>query len=167
MLSLATLLGDRRRQRPEGKRLERRWGVLPWTGEPPATRMAMLTFGCPARQTYGARLPGDYDRLWDVGTWPWPITVVWTNVYRARDYLGKAVFHDPFDTRFMKQRTVFRPMLAHGVERRDACLPGTGSHTGYFSDPELARWLDLTIRQAAGLALPTELVDGYHHEQPG
>jgi hypothetical protein len=160
MLSLATLLGDRNRQKSEGDR-RGAWGVASWRGEPPAKRMAVLSFGCPARQTYGARFPGDYDRLWAPGTQLRPINVVWTNVYRARDYLGKAVFHDPFEERFITPRTVFRLTMAQGVVRRDVCLPGLGSHTGYFSDPELARWLDLTIRQAAGLAPPTCIVDGY------
>ena len=48
-------------------------------------------------------------------------------------------------------------------------LPGAGSHTALLLRPGVSPggWSDLTIRQAAGLALPTELVNGYHHEQPG
>jgi hypothetical protein len=66
MLTIATLFGDARRRHPEaGGSL---WGVRPWTEAVGASRLTgalrgVVTMGSPFRQTYEARLPGQYDWL--------------------------------------------------------------------------------------------------------
>lgn len=160
MLVLATLLGDPHRQ--EAEAAGDGGGVVPWTiAAPPAPRVSVVSFGCPIRQTYGARLPGDYDFMWSSATPLAPVNVEWTNLYRAGDYVGRAVFHDPLDPRFSTPGSVFMaPLASDAVIRRDVCLLSKGGHTGYFSDPGLAPWLDVAIRHAAGLS-GLGSVDGY------
>ena len=122
-----------------------------------------MTFGCPLRQLYEARLPHEYEELWSTA----PegerrraaLTLGWVNVYRARDYVGRSVFADPDDDATLVQGAV-RPVAtpAGGPELLDACLRGPRSHTGYWGDPELTRWVRL--HGAAGPRRPRGRLPG-------
>lgn len=163
MYTLATLFGDRARGEPEKGSA---WGVRPWKELHPAPglakeRLALLTFGCPIRQTYRERLPGQYewvddddlsDRLDLIGTG-------WVNAYRARDYIGRRVFTPSLEPAEITQGTgTSRPLRraapSAGPPLVDVCIHGTGSHTGYFGDPELMIWLDYLIRRSLGPWVP-------------
>lgn len=156
MYSVATIAGDRWRRDPEPG--AGGWGVAPWREARPASslRLALLTVGCPIRQTYETRLPGQYawtgdarlaERLHAVGP-------AWINAFRARDYIGRSVFHDPLGAAVIAQGR-YRSRRADragggGPELVDVCIHGAGSHTGYFGDPELTRWIDHLLRRALG-----------------
>jgi hypothetical protein len=159
MYTLATLFGDEERRRPEAGR----WGVVPWRELRPGSPLermpvSLLTFGCPITQTYAARLPGQY-------TWPRGdattlaertalVSVAWINAYRPRDYVGRAVFHDPSDPARLVPGEGARVPAGDAV-LADVCLRGAGSHTGYFGTRELTLWLDGLIRATLGRAAAT------------
>jgi hypothetical protein len=155
MYTLATLFGDRHRAGPE--RPGSPWGVLPWdewiadpSGSAIVARpVALLTFGCPIRQTYEERLPGQYGWT-DLASPELPettriLTGPWTNVYRPRDYIGRSVFRAPGapPTNSAGGYGSHLVRAGRGTPLRlvDACLEGPGGHTGYFGDAELNLWL--------------------------
>ncbi|WP_217923927.1 hypothetical protein [Miltoncostaea oceani] len=162
MYTLATLFGDehRRDAEPGGT-----YGIRPWEEIEPQSHLAsvpvgVLTFGCPIRQTYEERLPGQY-------TWPGDAGVearialldrAWVNAYRPRDYIGRAVFEPPTSERANRQMWGTRrrdfPSPGLPVDRIDVCIAGSGSHTGYFGDPDLIDWLDYLLTRVTGAAEP-------------
>jgi hypothetical protein len=150
VLSAAVLFGDRYRREPEG-RDPNEDGVRGWERNPhqlPPT--VLLTCGCPLRQSYDARLSGDYSWLWAEDN---PLKPVgeWLNVYRARDAIGQAVFREPLTEEARKQGRGQRTKpLPDGAERIDVCLIGTKGHTGYWTDAEFARWVDYAILRLLG-----------------
>jgi hypothetical protein len=168
MYTLATLAGDRHRAEPEhpGAPGDAPWGVAPWPLVHPdsplvAKRVSLLTFGCPIRQTYEERLPGQYD--WTsggAGALAERLTMVagtWVNAYRPRDYIGRSVFHPPgrgwtTTPGVTLTRWLAVPGTPGLTQLVDACIPGAGSHTGYFGDPHLAAWLDAVLRRAVAPA---------------
>jgi hypothetical protein len=103
MLTIATLFGDARRRFREAATAQ--WGVRPWAeavGPSPLTGRLrrVVTMGSPFRQTYEARLPGQYDWLEPakpaaLALRMRPFSFTWVNAYRARDFVGRAVFQDP------------------------------------------------------------------------
>ncbi len=172
MYSLATLAGDLHRSLPEHSD---GWGVAPWHLAVPGSRLeeigvSLLTFGCPVRQTYEARLPGQYDWT-DAAAEGLPerlrmLSGPWVNAYRPRDYIGRPVFHSAGTAGALTARTV----LAHEVAVPDrdgpvpvvdACIPGTGSHSGYFGDRHLLAWLDALVRRALHPGAPGWMPPGY------
>jgi hypothetical protein len=94
--------------------------------------LALITAGCPIRQTYAPSFPGQYD-------WPADTAAVcsmlagvapgttWRNVYRSGDYLGRALWSER-----VCDPTAPPPPL------EEFCL-GPGHHTGYWRDPLFAR----------------------------
>lgn len=164
MYTLATLAGDRERGWPEHPGLpgDRPWGVAPWHVVAPGsaletTGVSLLTFGCPVRQTYEERLPGQY--AWtdpaagELGERLRMVSGAWVNAYRPRDYIGRSVFHPPGRDWTTTPGTVLAhevavPGRASPVPVVDACIHGEGSHTGYFGDRHLAAWLDAVLRLA-------------------
>lgn len=168
MYSLATLAGDRDRGWPDHPGLpgDAPWGVAPWhvvnPGSPLVARgVSLLTFGCPVRQTYEERLPGQY--AWTDAGAPGlgerlaMVSGAWVNAYRPRDYIGRAVFHPPGAPWTTTQGVLLAhdlmvPGRAAPVPIVDACIPGGGSHTGYFGDLHLAAWLDAVVRRAVSPA---------------
>jgi hypothetical protein len=160
MYSVTTIAGDRRRRDPEPG--SGGWGVEPWCRARPRSRLrvALLTFGCPIRQTYEARLPGQYawTREPRLAGRLAPVAPAWINVFRARDYVGRSVFHDPLDPAAIAQGR-YRSRRADaaggtGPELIDACLHGSAGHTGYFGDRELTLWIDHLLRRALGESVP-------------
>jgi hypothetical protein len=166
-LSAATICGDRDRRDPEGHApWGEEFGVLPRAPKDrPAPVTGLMTFGCPVRQLYEARLPHEYEALWSAGAdgerRRAALSLGWVNVYRARDYVGRSVFADPDDDATLVQGAV-HPVAgpAGGPELLDACLRGSGSHTGYWGDPEHTHWLDYMVRRALGEA-PGRYPEGY------
>jgi hypothetical protein len=165
MYSVTTIAGDRHRRDPEPG--SGGWGVAPWCDARPGSRLrvALLTFGCPIRQTYEARLPGQYAWTGDarLAARLRPVAPAWINVFRARDYIGRGVFHDPLGATAIEQGR-YRSHRADAAAGRgpdlvDVCIRGTGSHTGYFGDPELTLWIDHLLRRALGE--PVDLPAGY------
>jgi len=159
MYTLATLFGDPRRQDPVAA-----WSA--WSDTPHrllSTPVALLTFGCPVRQTYEERLPGQY--AWtdadaaDLAGRIGDISGPWFNAYRPRDYIGRSVFHAPGGPATTTPgRYLVRDVPVAGapgaVRVVDACIHGAGSHTGYFGDPHLTAWLDVLLRTVVGGAAP-------------
>ncbi|HXH98028.1 MAG TPA: hypothetical protein VNH40_12540 [Gaiellaceae bacterium] len=154
VLSAATLFGDPHRRNPEGEHAAGP-GVLGWRELPePLPKLpgmvALLTCGCPLRQSYDARLPGDYDWLWAETPGPGvlePLSIAWINAYRPRDYIGQAVFHQPLTADTQRQHQVLRAPAVGNVSRLDVCLKGRGNHVGYWKDCEFAKWVDYAIRR--------------------
>lgn len=112
-LTLATLLGDQDRTPP----------LQPAPTSLRPDRLTVLTYGCPATQTYARRFPSQ------VTNWTDPQRTIpnWLNVYRAGDYVGRSITEPPgFDPTFSTRDS-------HPQER---CL-GPGQHMSYFSDE---RW---------------------------
>jgi len=157
MLTVATLFGDALRREREAP--GEPWGVRPWRevagASPLTTRLrAVLTFGSPFRQTYEARLPGQYDWLDPstgdaLATRLRPFRLTWVNAYRARDFVGRAVFQDPLSAGSATEgrgRSWTVAARARPLRLVDVCLRGPGSHTGYWSDPELIAWLHGLLR---------------------
>jgi hypothetical protein len=115
---------------------------------------AVLTFGSPFRQTYEQRLPGQYDWLdasagEALGARLAPFRMTWVNAYRARDFVGRAVFQDPLGPGSAVEgrgRAWTVPAAGRPVRLVDVCLRGAGSHTGYWDDRELVAWLHGLIR---------------------
>lgn len=157
MYAIATLMGDAYRREPEPGS---RWGVRPLSEvegcEGAAGALSgLLTFGCPIRQTYAARLPGKY--AWtgspaSVAARLGPLGLSWVNVHRARDFIGREVFHEPGagPAGPGEGRRAPLPGAGPGIEAIDVWLRGSGHHTGYWGDVELALWLDRMLRRATG-----------------
>ncbi len=162
MYTLATLAGDHARRNPEdpGDPGGEPWGVAPWHVLHPASPLrdrgvSLLTFGCPVLQTYEERLPGQF--AWtrlaggELGARLAMVSRVWVNAYRPRDYIGRSVFRRGGATMTVPRTYLHDTVPVAGrpapIGVIDACIPGTGSHTGYFSDPALARWLDVVLRR--------------------
>jgi hypothetical protein len=146
VLSTATLFGDPHRQDPEAG-IENGAGVRGWNELhlPDLPRpLFLLTCGCPLRQSYDARLPGDYEWLWRRDEPLEPISR-WINVYRPRDYIGQAIFNPPLETATQRQEHVTPAPQGCPVDGIDVCLKGSGNHTGYWTDLEFAKWVDYAI----------------------
>ncbi len=118
VLTLATLLGDP----------DRTPVVRPAPADATPTTITVLTYGCPARQTYAHRFPSQF-ATWQATR---PPIARWLNVYRAGDYVGRNVgdFVD-YDPRNVN------PPDAIGIGTRQERCIGPGHHTGYFADE---RW---------------------------
>ena len=134
-LSLATLLGDSDRRPPVP--------ALPADLKPPCP-VTLLSFGCPARQTYARRFPGQFGQWLDPSLGGDSPLDRWVNVFRSGDYIGREVFdesstYDPFDSTFRLPRRVER------------CI-GPGVHTGYPSDE---RWRRI-VRHIVATPFPTD-----------
>jgi hypothetical protein len=157
MLTIATLFGDARRRFPESEATQ--WGVRPWaeavgSSPLPARLRGVVTMGSPFRQTYEARLPGQYDWL-DPGrpdalaARMRPFSLTWVNAYRARDFIGRSVFQDPLDPDNALEgrgRAWRIPAEPRPLRLVDVCLVGSGHHTGYWDDRELIAWLHGLLR---------------------
>ncbi len=118
ILTLATLLGDTQRSPKFGP---------PGTADLPAAPLTFLSYGSPVTQTYEQRFPTRF-RVWtDPATLVESPITRWLNVFRAGDYIGRAVGeHDSYDP----------ALTTSGTQRQERCL-GPGHHTGYLSDE---RW---------------------------
>ncbi|MGE3235965.1 MAG: hypothetical protein AB7O78_19855, partial [Thermoleophilia bacterium] len=172
MYSLATLAGDMHRALPEHSD---GWGVAPWPLVAPGSRLeeigvSLLTFGCPLRQTYEARLPGQYD--WsDPASAGLPARLAmlsgpWVNAYRPRDYIGRSVFRDAGTPGATTAGTVMEAQITvpgrdAPVPLVDACIRGAGSHSAYFGDRHLATWLDALVRRSLRPGTPGWMPSGY------
>ncbi len=95
--------------------------------------LALITAGCPIRQTYAPNFPGQYDWTSDTAAVASMLAAIgpattWRNVYRSGDYLGRALWAGaaPICT---------PPAPPSPLE--EFCL-GPGHHTGYWSDPRFA-----------------------------
>ncbi len=120
ILTLATLLGDQDR-RPKVN--------PPGPDAIPDGQITVLTYGCPAKQTYERRFPGQFAHWVDPQRSP--ALDRWLNVYRAGDFIGRAIRTDDFNpTPERVQEGSTLPFL------QERCL-GPGHHTGYPSDE---RW---------------------------
>jgi hypothetical protein len=153
VLSAATLFGDPYRREPEDENEDGR-GVLAW-GElrdrpDLPENVALITCGCPLRQSYDGRMPGDYSWLWASTTDLSPLTLAWINAYRPRDYIGQAMFRVPLTPESQKQGRVFTQTPAGRVARLDVCLKGKGGHVGYWTDGEFAMWVDYAVALCLG-----------------
>ncbi len=157
MLTIATLFGDARRRFREAP--DTLWGVRPWTdavGRSPLTGRlrGVVTMGSPFRQTYEARLPGQYDWLDParpdaLAARMRPFSLTWVNAYRARDFIGRSVFQDPLDPANSLEgrgREWRIPAEPGPLRLVDVCLVGRGHHTGYWGDRELIAWLHGLLR---------------------
>jgi hypothetical protein len=125
----------------------------PATGLKLPNKVVLITCGCPLRQSYDARMPDDYTWLWEPGANApdlRPVTLAWINAYRPRDYIGQAMFHPPLAPDTQTQGTVLEAPKAGAVDRLDVCLNGTGSHVGYWTDLELAKWVDYALDRCLG-----------------
>lgn len=159
ILTIATLFGDAMRRDAEAQ--GSLWGVRRWTdarGASPLTSRlhGVVTMGSPFRQTYEARLPGQYD--WLDPAKPealaerlHPFSLTWVNAYRARDFVGRAIFQDPLDPSSACEGRGHEwrlPAQPRPVRLVDVCLRGRGHHTGYWNDRELIGWLHGLLRAA-------------------
>ena len=136
VLSLATLLGDR----------DRTPRVTPAAAETIPTTITLLTYGCPATQTYARRFPTQFI-AWPSGG---PSIARWLNVYRAGDYVGRnIVAPDDYDP-----RNANPPDDTGPANRQERCL-GPGHHTGYFTDE---RWRRVA-RHVVATPCPASLAD--------
>jgi pimeloyl-ACP methyl ester carboxylesterase len=136
VLSLATLLGDP----------DRTPRVTPSPPDAIPTTITLLTYGCPATQTYARRFPTQFTS-WPAGG---PSIARWLNVYRAGDYVGRNIVapddYDPRDTN--------PPDDTGPANRQERCL-GPGHHTGYFTDE---RWRRVA-RHVVATPCPASLAD--------
>lgn len=157
MLTIATLFGDARRRDAEAAGDDR--GVRPWSAAVGESRLTttlrgVMTFGSPFRQTYEARLPGQYDWLDPAGSPDLrerlrPFSFTWVNAYRARDFIGRAIFQEPLDPATAVEgegRAWTLPADPSRIRLVDVCLRGPGSHMGYWNDRELIAWLHAMLR---------------------
>ncbi|MEZ0286010.1 MAG: hypothetical protein ACAH79_12350, partial [Thermoleophilia bacterium] len=157
ILTIATLFGDARRR--YGEAAGSLWGVRPWAeavgGSALAGRLrGVVTMGSPFLQTYEARLPGQYDwldprRRDALAARMRPFSLTWVNAYRARDFIGRAIFQDPLDPANAQEgrgREWRVPAEPEPVRLVDVCLHGAGHHTGYWGDRELIAWLHALLR---------------------
>jgi len=139
VLSAATLFGDRQRA-PQARPLDEEEPGLALPGA-----VSLLTCGCPLRQLYDERLPGQYDWVRELPRRPGglrPVTGTWVNLYRSGDYVGRALW-----ARDTGAREVYDPdhpgydLRAPGGPRVVERCVGAGSHTGYWSEPALGDWV--------------------------
>ena len=139
VLSVATLFGDASRRPP----------ALPLAEEDPQivlpAEVSLLTCGSPLRQLYNERLPGQYDWVRELPRRPGglrPLTGAWVNLYRSGDYIGRTLWApDPFALSvFDPGLTAYEARWPGGPRLFERCL-GPGSHTGYWSDPNLGDWV--------------------------
>ena len=134
-LSLATLTGD----------LDRSPALTAAPADQVPASLTLLTYGCPATQTYARRFPTQF-ATWRRGA---PTIARWLNVYRAGDFIGRDIaapgVYDP--------RSVTTP--ADGpVNLQERCL-GPGHHTRYFADE---RWRRVA-RHVVATPCPASLAD--------
>jgi hypothetical protein len=139
VLSAATLFGD----------LERSPRALPLEDEEPDMVLpgvvSLLTCGCPLRQLYGERLPGQYDWVRERPLRPGglrPVTGTWVNLYRSGDYVGRALWARDTDAQDVYDPGVpgYDVRAPGGPRVVEQCV-GAGSHTGYWSEPALGDWV--------------------------
>ena len=137
VLSLATLLGDP----------DRTPRVTPAPPETTPQTITLLTYGCPATQTYGRRFPTQFT-TWQAGG---PSIARWLNVYRAGDYVGRNIVpvDDPYNPCNTNPQDDSDP-----ANRQERCL-GPGHHTGYFTDE---RWRRVA-RHVVTTPCPASLAD--------
>ncbi|MEZ5081029.1 MAG: hypothetical protein R2878_10335 [Thermoleophilia bacterium] len=143
VITAGTLFGD-----PFGEPAWRPSGDLP---------IGLVSLASPLLQSYEARLPGRYD--WVCNPYERtqnpsfaPVTLGWVNLYRARDYVGRALWHrtgedgvwDPAVT----QQDRDRPEHPVRTERCIGLGDGVRWHTGYWGDPEVATVVFDRIRSA-------------------
>lgn len=139
VLSAATLFGD----------LQRSPQARPFDDEEPGLvlpdSVSLLTCGCPLRQLYAERLPGQYDWVQELPLRPGglrPVTGTWVNLYRSGDYVGRALW-----ARDTEAQEVYDPdhpgydLRAPGGPRVVERCVGAGSHTGYWSEAALGDWV--------------------------
>jgi len=139
VLSTATLFGDPNRS-PQ---------ALPVDEEEPGIvlpgSVSLLTCGCPLRQLYGERLPGQYDWVRDLPRRPGglrPVTGTWVNLYRSGDYVGRALWaRDTEATEVYDPEHPGYDLQAPGGPRVVERCVGAGSHTGYWSEAALGDWV--------------------------
>lgn len=116
-LSLATLTGD----------LDRSPALKPAPADQVPATLTLLTYGCPATQTYARRFPTQF-ATWRRGA---PTITRWLNVYRAGDFIGRDIASpDQYDPRVVSTPSGGPACL------QERCL-GPGHHTRYFADE---RW---------------------------
>ena len=145
VLSAATLWGD----------LHRSPAALPLEDEEPGivlpSRVSLLTCGCPLRQLYGERFPGQYDWVGELPLRPGalrPVTGAWVNLYRSGDYVGRALWaRDPDDPEVYDPEHEGYDLRAPGNPRVVEWCIGAGSHTGYWSDATLGDWVMRLVLQ--------------------
>jgi hypothetical protein len=139
VLSVATLFGDAHRSPPARPLDEEEPGLaLP-------ERVSLLTCGCPLRQLYGERFPGQYDWIRELPRRPGalrPVTGTWVNLYRSGDYVGRSLWaRDPDAPEvFDPERAAFELRAPGGPRVVERCV-GAGSHTGYWSEAALGDWV--------------------------
>jgi hypothetical protein len=162
VLSTATLFGDPFRRDPEAEN-EKRYGVRGWTElkDPPdlPKNVVLITCGCPLRQGYDARMPGDYRWLWEADDLR-PLTLAWINAYWPRDYVGQAMFRAPLTPESREPGRIFEAASVGTVARLDVCLNTKGGHVGYFTDAGFAKWVDYAVSLCLGEPNPPD-PDGY------
>lgn len=127
-LTYATLVGDEDRRPPLSGAT-----VLP-------DHLEVVTYGSPLMQTYRRRLPRQFSRLGP----PLPLAQVkrQVNIYRAGDYIGRALLAEQYDPTAPTIQGTF-------IER---CL-GTGQHTAYGKDERwrrVIRWVVTTPATSDG-----------------
>jgi hypothetical protein len=115
------------------------------------SRVSLLTCGCPLRQLYGERFPGQYDWVGELPLRPGalrPVTGTWVNLYRSGDYVGRALWaRDPDDPEVYDPEHEGYDLQAPGNPRVVEWCIGAGSHTGYWSDATLGDWVMRLVMQ--------------------
>jgi hypothetical protein len=118
ILTLATLLGDRNHSPRFGP---------PVGDEAPSVPLTFLSYGSPVTQTYEQRFPTRFRAWTDPQVLASSRITRWLNVFRAGDYIGRAVGdHESYDP----------AVTTSGVRLQERCL-GPGHHTRYLADE---RW---------------------------
>lgn len=146
VLSAAALFGDRHRD-PQAHPL-RAFAEFPC--------VSLLTFGSPLRQIYDARFPGQYEWVRDPLAHPGLTRVLrgeWVNLYRAGDYVGRELWSERGEEQRYDPGVLAFTGTAPNLTLREFCL-GTGSHTGYWSDPRFVPVLRYLVLRAGGVPAP-------------
>ena len=133
--------------------------------QPDLPRLSVLGCANPLAQSYEPRLPGRYDWLGDPDKRQrlsnddfTPITEGWVNLYRPRDYIGRAIWTPDALQSVEASQPDYRYVapVSTGIHREDECirefrrLPDgslearrpSGWHTGYWSEPRVIERLD-------------------------
>lgn len=125
--------------------------LLQPTARPAGSRLALVTFGCPLGKLYRWGFPAyvNDDVLATLLRPPGDGSLPWVNVYYDTDYIGAAVFRHPrgdVDQRLPDPRT--------SSYRYGQPLPPIGGHSGYWTDPEMWRRIDVLAGELARSAHP-------------
>ena len=118
-------------------------------------RVSLLMFGSPLGQLYATRFPQQFSEFGPGGPFAWRpggagATDMWLNVYRAADPVGRSLWAPEFEGAHDPTRLRFAASWLGGPEVREACLPGTGGHTGYWGDARVVDYLVYLARRAGG-----------------